>query len=434
MSGPENDHNPKTESQPARQKSFLVELKTRRVYQTAGAYAVIAWGATEILDGVIPRFGWPDWLATLVVILFVTGFPVAMFLAWVFDLTPGGIRRTEPWTAMGWLSIIAAVVFLVAGSGGLFWLIKTNGVARLEQVGITVLPCRYRGEQEYAYRAEGVAGVINDRLAHLQQLHVPAFSSVVKLSAQNMSTSELGLQVGVAWLVECRVNQQDDRWQLDTSLINVQTDESELVISLDVEMAEMVSTLESVTLALLGRLGLSNTQPEAQQRAGHFTQHVRSFDAYLKGEQAMRRRTAEDYLLARDYFHAAQQVPGFELAKVREADAFMKILDVADQDTDRKTEAGLRAIGLMLDTVEAKNPKLAELYVARMRLEILSAGLGRRGPPDQGQLGLWFDQAIELKPSYAEPYRLLAQALLDAGEKDRAETLRAKANRLDPAH
>jgi len=434
MSGPDKNQHSESESKPALQRSFLVELKTRRVYQTAGAYAIIAWGVTEILDGVIARLAWPDWLATLVVILFVVGFPVAMFLAWVFDLTPGGIRRTEPWTAMGWLSVFAAVLFLVAGSGGLFWLINPSGVARLEQVGITVLPCRYRGEQAYAYRAEGVAGVINDRLAHLKQLHVPAFSSVLKLSAQNMSTSELGLQLGVAWLVECRVNQDRDRWQLDTSLINIQTDESELVISLDVETAEMVSTLESVTLALLGRLGFSNTEPEAQQRAGHFTQHVRSFDAYLKGEQAMRRRTAEDYQLARDYFHSAQQVPGFELAKVREADAFMKILDVADQGSDRKTEAGLRAIGLMLDTVEAKNPKLAELYVARMRLEILSASLGRRGPPDQGQVGLWFDRAIELKPSYAEAYRLLAQALRDAGQKDRAESLQAKANRLDPAH
>ena len=434
MSGPENDHKPKPESQPARQKSFLVELKTRRVYQSAGAYAVIAWSATEILDGVIPRFGWPDWLATLVVILFVTGFPVAMFLAWVFDLTPGGIRRTEPWTAMGWLSIIAAVVFLVAGSGGLFWLINPSGVARLEQVGITVLPCRYRGEPEYAFRAEGIAAVINDRLAHLQQLHVPAFSSVLKLSAQNMSTSELGIQMGVAWLVECRVNQDQDRWQLDTSLINAETDESELVLSLDVETAEMVGTLESVTLALLGRLGLSNTEPEAQQRAGHFTPHIRSFDAYLKGEQAMRKRTAEDYLLAREYFHAAQQVPGFELAKVREADAFMEILGIADQGADRKTQAGLRAIGLMLDAVETKNPLLAELYVARMRLEILSARLGVGEALDEGHVEQWFDRAIKLKPNYAEPYRLLAQVLFSAGEKTRAENLLMQANSLDPAH
>jgi hypothetical protein len=139
------------------QTSFLAELRKRRVFRAAAGYAVVAWGATEILDGVISRFGWPDWIATLVVILFVVGFPVAMFLAWVFDWTGEGVRRTEPWTATGGLSIVIAIVVLAAGSAGLFWLINPSGVARVEQTGIAVLPCRFRGEPEFAFRGEGVA-------------------------------------------------------------------------------------------------------------------------------------------------------------------------------------------------------------------------------------------------------------------------------------
>ena len=82
-----------------------------QVFQSAGAYAVIAWGITEILDGVISRFGWPDWIATRVVVLFVVGFPVAMWLAWVFDWTPAGIRREAPWTTRNWVSATGAVLF-----------------------------------------------------------------------------------------------------------------------------------------------------------------------------------------------------------------------------------------------------------------------------------------------------------------------------------
>ncbi|NIP18638.1 MAG: hypothetical protein GWM87_11100, partial [Xanthomonadales bacterium] len=171
-------------------KSLFAELKERQVFQAAGAYAVVAWGATEILDGVISRFGWPDWIATLAVIIFVTGFPVAMFLAWVFDWTPQGIKRDEPWTAMGWASMVAATVFLFAGSGALFWLINPSGVARIEQTGVAVLPCRYRGAPEYAFRAEGFAGIINDQLAHVPQLRVLEFATVVDVAARNLRTAD----------------------------------------------------------------------------------------------------------------------------------------------------------------------------------------------------------------------------------------------------
>ena len=419
------------EPEPVRRESFLVELKKRQVYQAAGAYAVIAWGATEILDGVISRFGWPDWIATLTVILFVTGFPVAMFLAWVFDWTPGGIRRDESWTAMGWVSIVGAAVFLVAGSGGLFWLINPSGVVRLEQVGVAVLPCRYRGENEHAFRAEGIAGVLNDRLAQLEQLHVPAFSSVLKLSARNMRTAELGERAGLDWLVECRLAQDQDRWKIDASLVDVHTDESELVISLDVEMPEVVSAVESVALALFGRLGVSHANIEQQSGAERYTQHVRSFDAYLKGEQAMRRVTAEGYREAREHFRVAQNVPGFELAQIREADAFMELMAGDPPATESEMLAGLRAIGLMLGAVEAKNPLLAELYAARMKLEILSASLGEGERPDEGRQRGWFEHAIGLKPSYAEPYRLLALVLQEVGQDAEAKALLARARALD---
>ena len=150
---------------PAARTSLFAELQKRRVVRAAIAYAVVAWGITEILDGVISRFGWPDWIATLVVIVFVVGFPVAMFLAWVFDWTKDGIRRTEPGTAVGGMSIVLAIIFLIGATAGLFWLINPSGIVRVEQTGIAVLPCRYRGEPDLAFRGEGLAEIINEHRA-----------------------------------------------------------------------------------------------------------------------------------------------------------------------------------------------------------------------------------------------------------------------------
>jgi hypothetical protein len=92
-------------------ESLSKELTRRRVVQVALLYFAIAWTVTEVLSFLfeaIPVF--PAWSKTLVALLFVLGFPVAMFLAWRFDIEPGGIRRTEGGTSRGRLTVIAAVV------------------------------------------------------------------------------------------------------------------------------------------------------------------------------------------------------------------------------------------------------------------------------------------------------------------------------------
>jgi len=418
-----------TDPEPAPQRSFLLELKNRQVYQAAVAYAVVAWGVTEILDGVVARLGWPDWLATLAVIVFVVGFPVAMFLAWVFDWTPAGIRRTEPWTAMGWVSIVAAGGFLVAGTAGLFWLINPGGLARVEQVGVAVLPCRYRGDADTAFRGEGLAQTIHERLAHLKALRVPAFASVMRASAQNMPTAQLGAVLGVDRLVECRVVHEKDRLQLEVSLVDVDSDDIQPIIDLDLQASEVFMALDTATQSLAEKLDVSLTQDERQRLVESDTSSVRGFDAWLVGEQAMRKGTADGYREAREYFKAAQIADGFELAQVREADAMMALLKVNPPGTDAGIAANLRAVDLMLDEVERKNPTLAELYVARMRLAGLSADLSA----GEDQQRVWFERAVDLKPSYAAPYRFLGEYLLGAGKTAEAEELLERARVLDPA-
>ena len=104
--------------------SFFAELRRRKVVQAAAIYGAVAWGVTEVAVTVVEQLFLPQWVATLAVIGFVVGFPVAMFLSWTFDLTSGGLQRATITSKRGKASIVASVVLLVAGTAGLFFPIK----------------------------------------------------------------------------------------------------------------------------------------------------------------------------------------------------------------------------------------------------------------------------------------------------------------------
>ena len=89
-------------------RDWLKELRHRRVITAAGLYAAFAWGGAEILGFVMEAYGFPRWSLALLASLLIAGFPVAMLLAWHFDVTLDGIRPTEPISTKGRLTIFAA--------------------------------------------------------------------------------------------------------------------------------------------------------------------------------------------------------------------------------------------------------------------------------------------------------------------------------------
>jgi TolB-like protein len=408
--------------------SFLAELKQRRVFRAAAAYAVVAWGATEILDGVVSRLGWPDWIATLVVIVFVVGFPVAMFLAWAFDWTREGIRRAEPWTAKGWLSIALATAFLVVGSAGLFWLINPSGVARIEQVGVAVLPCRYRGDPAFAFRAEGAARVVHEDLATSPGLFVPDFDAVVESAGWNLPTRDLGHRLGVAWLVECRLVQAGEVLTLEATITQTSTDESGAVASREVPTLEMLDAVSAVSAALRVRLGLPATGEGGSAITRRYPPIARALDAYFQGEQAARAGTGEALREARARFREAQAAPGFHLARAREADVVLALFEAEPPDTPEAARVALSAVGLMLTELERTAADLPETFAASLRLAGLQDRFGD-GPGAEVRRA-WFERAVDLKPNSAEAYSRYADYLAGTEGPDAAGPYAEKARQL----
>ncbi|MDX1557168.1 MAG: hypothetical protein R3212_14155, partial [Xanthomonadales bacterium] len=157
-----------------RQWSFIGELRRRKVFRSAAIYGAIAWGVTEVLVTIVEQLFLPQWVSTLAVIFFVVGFPIAMFLAWNFDITSEGIRRMSVTSRRGTASIIASVLLLVASTVGLFFLIKPgldvretarSPVLPLAPNTVAVLPFANAGnDPDDAYLVEGLSDQLRDHL------------------------------------------------------------------------------------------------------------------------------------------------------------------------------------------------------------------------------------------------------------------------------
>jgi len=208
--------------------SLFTELRQRKVVQVAAIYGALAWGVTEVLVTIVEQLFLPQWVSTLAVIFFVVGFPVAMFLAWTFDITPEGIQRTKVRSGRGTLSIVTSLVLLVAGTTGLFFLIKPSlqeqGVASRS---ITIIPNSVAvmpfenagGNPEDSYLVSGLSDELRDQLARVSGLQIAARSSSIAASRQGLGALAISETLGVGNLVEGTVRRQGNVLKVSVFLI-----------------------------------------------------------------------------------------------------------------------------------------------------------------------------------------------------------------------
>jgi len=217
--------------------SFFLELKRRNVYKVAVAYAVVGWLIIQVATQVFPFLEIPNWVVRLVIAVVAIGFPVALVIAWVFELTPEGIMRTEeaarvpkPAGSHAWIYVA------VIGAGlsiGLFLLgrytagNKTTAIApnELSSKSIAVLPFDNLSEDKSnAFFAEGVQDEILTRLAKVADLKVISRTSTQKYKSAPDNLREIAKQLGVMHVVEGSVQKATDQVRVNVQLINALTD------------------------------------------------------------------------------------------------------------------------------------------------------------------------------------------------------------------
>src|SRR5437868_13036589 len=276
--------------------NFLAELKRRNVYKVAISYAVVGWLLIQIATQVFPFFEIPNWAIRLAVLAIVLGFPIALVIAWAFELTPEGLRRTEDVGLAvapprprdrAWIFVV-----IVAGavSVGLFFLgritapSKQRGVNEVSSKSIAVLPFENRSEDKAnAYFAEGIQDEIVTRLSKIADLKVISHTSTQHYKSAPGNLPEIARQLGVAHILEGNVQKSGDAVRVNVQLIKAANDSHLWADTFDRKLTDIFSVESEVAKAIADQLRAHLTGREEQVIAAKPTDNPESYDAYLRG-------------------------------------------------------------------------------------------------------------------------------------------------------
>src|SRR6266702_3826477 len=208
---------------------FFEELQRRKVYRVAAAYVIAAGFIIQMGSAIFPAWELPNWTFRLVVVLLLIGFPIALILAWVFDVTSEGIRATKGTAAETHVRrnmiILVAAGVIVSAAAGFFLLPRASG--RMIDKSIAVLPFEnLSGDPDNAYFADGIQDDILTNLSKIGDLKVISRTSVMSYRGSGTRNArDIGKALGVATLVEGSVRRIGNRVRVNVQLINASTDE-----------------------------------------------------------------------------------------------------------------------------------------------------------------------------------------------------------------
>jgi TolB-like protein/Tfp pilus assembly protein PilF len=416
-------------------KNFFAELKRRNVYKVAIAYAVIAWLLMQIATQVFPFLEIPNWAIRLVIMLLALGFPIALIIAWAFELTPEGLKRTEftdelPKKSERSRAWIYVVVIAGAISVSLFFFgrytatNKQSGLAELPAKSIAVLPFEnLSGNPENAYFTDGIQEEILMRLAKIADLKVVSRTSTVRYKRSPGSLGEIATQLGVANVLEGSVQRTADRVHVNVQLIKAASDTHLWAEAYDRKLTDIFAVESEIAKTIADTLQAKLTGSERNAIAAQPTQNTEAYQLYLKGRFFWNKRTGQNLNKAADYFNQAIAAdPKYALAYVGLADAYVLMPFYAagtPQDCYPKAKVAAKKALELDDTLTEAHTSLAYvLHVCDLDFD----GSTRE-----------FQRAIELNPNYATAHHWYGIELLASlGRFDEAIREVKRGLELDP--
>jgi TolB-like protein/Tfp pilus assembly protein PilF len=420
-------------------KIFFGELKRRNVYKVAVAYAVVGWLLIQVATQVFPFLEIPNWMIRLVILLTTLGFPVALVIAWAFELTPEGIKRTEAADAARQRSRggvwIAVVVIAAALSLGLFFLGRYTAetstprsgepaTASNPQKSIAVLPLvNTSGDPSNEYFSDGLSEELIAVLAKIPELKVIGRSSSFFFKGKPGDSAAIGQKLGVANLIEGSVRKQGDRVRIVAELISAsdgrslwsETYDRELkdVFAVQAEIAKSVA--EQMKVKLLGETVRPDAAGSSENPAAH--------NAILQSDFYFQQQTAESIQKAISFAQEAVRLdPSYALAYAKLSQAWRQYgasfaTDNAEKAYEEARVAAEKAASLAPDLVEVRK---AIGWIS------MTPALDFRAAEKE------FRRALELSPGDAGAKTALSYSLMAQGRLAEAEQTCREAILLDP--
>ncbi len=413
---------------------FFAEMKRRHVWRVAGAYVVVAWMALEITLTAFDVLGAPRWASTFALIVAALGFPVALVLSWAFDVTSGGVVRTEalpettqtaPAPSAGRLAGVFGVGILVAlvgfGAYARFGPGRTQPTNPEQIESLAVLPFVDLSEsQDQTYFTDGVTEELLNRLSRVPGLQVAGRTSSFAFRGTELSIEEVGHRLRVDAILEGSVRRAGEHLRVTAQLTDVATGFQIWSETYDRESGGIFEIQDDISRAIVDALRLQLAPTGTAPLAG--TDNARAHDAYLLGLARWHRRTSADLERALAYFQeAAAEDPDFAPAHagIAQTYAVLPAYGVASGPKAAEQARAAAARALALDA------HLAEAHAA---LGQIAQGLEWDLHAAEGA----YQRAVEFNPNYATAHQWYAETLIMRGRLREARNEIDQALELDP--
>jgi TolB-like protein/Flp pilus assembly protein TadD len=451
--------------------SLFIELKRRNVFRVGAAYVVVGWLLLQAADILLDNFGAPEWVFKSFAALLILGLPLALFLAWAFELTPEGVKRTEdvveaesvtPRTGrridrlivIGLLAVISILVVervwfagsgsdtaadataessvaaepAATGQGGTDGASQPDAVPVAEKESIAVLPfANMSADPEQEFFADGITEDILTRLAAIGELRVISRTSIMRYKNSDKSLPEIAAELGVSHVLEGSVRRAGNQVRITGQLIRAADDAHLWAESFDRELADIFAVQTEIAGRIVQALALQLTEGEREQLQRQGTDNAAAYEHYLLGRAQMNQSYSDfgAYLAVMeraetDFRAALEKDPDYADAWAGLARSLLSRLGAEPEKAEANYQAGIdaarRAIRL--------TPESATGYVWLGRA-YLARGLGEAAAEQ-------FQLAAEIEPDSVDV--LSAQAGIHRSEGRLADAVKLlqRAVRIEP--
>lgn len=343
---------------------FFEEVKRRKVYRVAAAYIIAAGGIIQLASATFPAWELPPWALRLVILLVLVGFPIALILAWAFDITAQGIRATPDTAAprtrrrRNIIMLIATAVIISAATG--FFLLPRVAAHKVDK-SIAVLPFEnLSDEKENAYFADGVQDDVLTNLSKISDLRVISRTSVMQYRGRAPNLREIGKALGVSNILEGSVRRSGNKVRVNVQLIDANTDEHVWATDYDreVDVTDVFAIQSDLAREIANALQAKLSPAEKSQMTRKPTENGEAYLAFVQAhdlscamEDLTKLKQSEQL-----YQRAIELDPNFALALARYSQLESWMLRTHDASSDHRGKARTlaeRALQLQPDLPEA---------------------------------------------------------------------------------
>src|SRR5213593_2178895 len=325
---------------------FLEEVKRRKVYRVAAAYVIAAGGIIQLASAAFPAWELPNWSLRLVIVLLLIGFPIALILAWAFDITSQGVKTTPAPAAPGShlrrnVIMLVATGIIISAAAGFFLLPRAS--ARKIDKSIAVLPFEnLSDEKENAYFADGVQDDILTNLSKIGDLKVISRTSVMSYRGRAPNVRDIGKALGVSTILEGSVRRAGNRVRVNVQLIDATTDEHLWASDYDRDLTDVFAIQTDLAQKITEALQAKLSPIEKARIENKPTQNSEAYLAFLQGHD-LQSSSYEDLAKLRQgedaYVRAITLDPNFALAFARYSQLESWIVHSYDASADRRAKA-----------------------------------------------------------------------------------------------